>query len=39
MVDVMKVRYRDLSVSDPKIKKELLNAVDRMWNKIRNWCW
>ena len=30
MVDVMKVRYRDLSVSDPKIKKELLNAVDKV---------
>jgi len=24
----MKVRYRDLSVSDPQVKKELLNAVD-----------
>ena len=26
----MKVRYRDLSVSDPNIKKELLNAVDKV---------
>ena len=26
----MKVRYRDLSVSDPQMKKDLLNAVDNV---------
>ena len=26
----MKVRYRDLSVSDPKMKSELLNAVEKV---------